>query len=106
MATTTKQTKTEIVVRREVEAISESLQEFLGHHFVGGSAGTVFVVVNDRLSETRRFSQTCRARDDGFEDFLSEVLTNFTDDLLRKARATVKHGHHDSDELQVRIDAR
>jgi hypothetical protein len=82
----------------------EPLQEFLRQDFVSGCAGTVFIVVNDRLSKARRLREARGARDDRFKDLGAKEISNFSDHLLRQTGPSVKHRHDNADQLQARID--
>src|SRR5580765_6378659 len=71
----------------------KSLQNFLREQFVSSGAAAVFIVVDDRLAETGRFSQARAAGNHRFEDAVAEMLADFIHDLLRKFGPPIEHGH-------------
>src|ERR1051325_5494368 len=76
-------------------------EHFLAQQLIGRGPRTVFIVVNDRFSEARRFRQPRAARNDRLENFLSEMLSYFADNLLREICSTVIHRHHNPQQLQT-----
>src|ERR1041384_2543165 len=61
----------------------QSVEEFLSEDFVGGSAGAVFVVIDDGLPEAWRLGEPGGARNHRFKDQIAEMLPDFGHDLVR-----------------------
>src|ERR1700690_3208460 len=85
---------------------SQPFQDFLRQQFIRGRAAAVFVVVNDRFPETRRFGEARAARNHGFKNPRSELVPNLIDDLVGELGAAVEHGHHDAEDVEARVDPR
>ena len=57
-------------------------EKFLRQHFVGGGAGAVAVVVDDRLAEAWGFRKLRAARDQRLKNTVAQQSAHFTHDLL------------------------
>src|SRR5437762_5288650 len=57
----------------------ESGQDLLRQQLIGGGPAAVFVVVNDRFAEARRFREPGAPRDHRFKNPLAEMLPHLAD---------------------------
>src|SRR6266542_6832811 len=73
--------------RPEAPLELEPFEQLLRQDLVGGRAGAVFVVVDDRFAEARRLGQARRARNHRLEYRLAEMLPDFAHDLVGKIGA-------------------
>ncbi len=70
---------------------------------MGADAGSI--VLQNRLAETRGFTQADRAGDDRFKHLVRQVTFYLLDDLTGKIGADVEHRHDDSADLELGIDS-
>src|SRR5207302_429628 len=84
----------------------QSLEQFLGEDFVGGSAGAVFVIIDDWFAEAWRLCQPSCARNYGVKYQVAEMLADFGHNLVRQIGTAIEHGHDDAKQLEAGIDAR
>ena len=80
-----------------------AVKDFLGEIHVIGRSGTGDVIHYDGFSVAWGFRKTYVPLDDGLEDHVPEVLSEFTDDLRMDLGPSVEHRHHEPFNREFRI---